>query len=327
MVCAPRDPPRNARRPRTNPQGAVNRDRGARRQTDATFTRYTWAVEAGDGIATAGHQPGAGVAQEARQGDVDGWGLGEAMMNVLDLFSGSGGFSLGLERAGGFSTVAFCEIEPAACRVLKRHWPEVPCYDDIKTLTASRLASDGIFPDCIVGGFPCTDVSVAGKGAGLGGTQSGLWFEFLRLIGEIRPQYVIVENVAALLRRGIGDVLGGLAKIGFDAEWDCLPATFVGAPHNRDRLWLIAYPQRDQQSRQESCFGAIRRMGWVEQPVPWDRDWQDALRALRGMDDGVSRSVERTDMMRNAVVPQLVELIGRAIMTHATLTATQTVCA
>ncbi len=239
------------------------------------------------------------------------------MLTVLDLFSGSGGFSLGLERAGGFRTVAFCEVNPFARRVLAKHWPGVRCYEDVRLLSAERLSADEISVDVIAGGFPCQDISVAGKGAGLSGDQSGLWFEFLRLIGEIRPKYVIVENVANLLRRGFGDVLGGLAEAGYDAEWDCIPATFVGAPHNRDRLWLIAYPKRDKQSRQEPCFGQIGRMGRVEQPSPWDTDWQTALSALRGMDDGLSRSVDRTDLMRNAVVPQVVEMLGRAILEAA----------
>lgn len=235
-------------------------------------------------------------------------------LKVLDLFSGIGGFSLGLERTGGFETVAFCEIEPFPRRVLAKHWPGVPIYEDVRELTGARLAADGIEVDVIAGGFPCQDISLAGKGAGIGGKQSGLWFEFLRLIGEVRPMFVIVENVAVLLRRGLGDVLRGLAEAGYDAEWDCLPATFVGAPHNRDRVWIIAYPQRHEQPRQESCFWALGRMGRVEQPVSWDRYWEDTLASLRGMDDGLSRSVDRTDGLRNAVVPQIPELIGHAIL-------------
>lgn len=241
-------------------------------------------------------------------------------LRVLDLFSGIGGFSLGLERAKGygeytgFETVAFCEIEEFPRRVLAKHWPEVPCYRDVRELTAERLAADGIWPDVVTGGFPCQDLSLAGKGAGLGGEQSGLFFELLRVVDEVRPQYVIMENVSALLRRGMGEVLAGLAARGFDAEWDCLPASFVGAPHNRDRIWIVAYPQRDQQSRPKSCFGAIGRMGRVEQSVPWDRYWQDSLAELRGLDDGVSRWVDETDGYRNAVVPQIPELIGNAIL-------------
>jgi DNA (cytosine-5)-methyltransferase 1 len=168
-------------------------------------------------------------------------------MNVLDLFSGIGGFSLGLERAG-MRTVAFCEIEPYARRVLAKHWPDVPCYDDVRTLTADRLRADGISVDVICGGFPCQDISLAGKGAGIAeGTRSGLWSEYARLIGELRPSYVVVENVAALLSRGIDRVLGDLASIGYDAEWHCIPASAVGAPHRRDRLWIVAYPDQPGQ--------------------------------------------------------------------------------
>jgi DNA (cytosine-5)-methyltransferase 1 len=164
-------------------------------------------------------------------------------LRVLDLFSGIGGFSLGLERTGGFETVAFCEIEPFPRKVLAKHWPEVPIYDDVRTLTAQRLAADGIAVDVICGGFPCQDISTAGKGAGLAGERSGLWSEIARLVGELRPSYVIVENVSALLGRGLGTVLGDLAALGYDAEWHCIPASHVCAPHRRDRIWIVAYPR------------------------------------------------------------------------------------
>lgn len=182
-------------------------------------------------------------------------------LRVLDLFSGIGGFSLGLERTGGFETVAFCEIEPFPRKVLAKHWPGVPQYDDVRTLTADVLARDGIAVDVITGGFPCQDLSVAGKQRGMGeGTRSGLWSEIVRLIGELRPRYVIVENVAALLagpseKRGgwFGRVLGDLAECGYDAEWENIPAAALGAPHRRERVWLLAYPNsaRQQQGNQE----------------------------------------------------------------------------
>ena len=122
------------------------------------------------------------------------------MLKVLDLFSGIGGFSLGLERTGGFETVAFCEIDPFCRRVLAKHWPNVRQYEDVRELTAERLAADGIAVDVITGGFPCQDISVAGKKAGIvDGTRSGLWSEIARLTRDLRPQYVIVENVANLL--------------------------------------------------------------------------------------------------------------------------------
>src|SRR5580765_2230070 len=165
------------------------------------------------------------------------------MLSVLSLFSGIGAFDLGLERTNGFRTAAFCEIDPFCRRVLAKHWPGVPQYDDVRTLTAERLAADGIVPDVICGGFPCTDISVAGKGAGIEGEQSGLWSEFARLIGEIRPRYVLVENVSALLGRGMGRVLGDLSALRYDAEWDVISAADMGAPHRRERVWMVAYPE------------------------------------------------------------------------------------
>lgn len=167
-------------------------------------------------------------------------------MKVLDLFSGIGGFSLGLERAG-FETVAFCEPNPFCQAILKKHWPNVPVYEDVRELSADRLANDGIVFDAICGGFPCQDISVAGKGAGLAGARSGLWWEFHRLIAETRPKWVIAENVSALRSRGLGEVLGSLAALGYDAEWHCIPASAVGAPHRRDRIWIVAYPNGQQQ--------------------------------------------------------------------------------
>lgn len=165
------------------------------------------------------------------------------ILRVLDLFSGLGGFSLGLERTGGFHTAAFCEIEPFPRAVLKKHWPEVPCYEDVRSLTADRLRSDGLAKlDVICGGFPCQDISVSGRNAGLDGDRSGLWFEYARLIEEVRPAWVIIENVAALRARGLDRVLSSLSAIGYDAEWHCISAGAIGAPHQRDRVWILAYP-------------------------------------------------------------------------------------
>ncbi|MDY6960326.1 MAG: DNA cytosine methyltransferase [Pseudomonadota bacterium] len=293
-------------------------------------------------------------------------------MRVLDLFSGIGGFSLGLERAG-MRTVAFCEIEPFARRVLRKHWPEVPIYEDVRQLTADALRRDGIGVDLICGGFPCQDISFAGKGAGLAGERSGLWSEFARLIGELRPEFVIVENVAALLGRGLDRVLGDLATLGFDAEWHCIPAAAVGAPHRRDRVWIIAYPRGEQH---EAGGAAIRRPGaeGLQQAALADAERVRASQSARGecqermgpilgsealadayshnrygrrsdvqvgrvglqgeaghnghssraewltepdvgrVAHGVPARVDRLRGLGNAVVPQIPELIGRAIM-------------
>jgi len=257
-------------------------------------------------------------------------------LRVLDLFSGIGGFSLGLERTGGFETVAFCEIEPFPRRVLAKHWPEVPCYEDVRTLTGDTLARDGIGVDVITGGFPCQDLSVAGRRAGIGdGTRSGLWSEIVRLIGDLRPRYVIVENVANLLsgpseHRGgwFGRVLGDLAECGYDAEWENIPAAAVGLAHLRERVWLVAYsrqvkrlcpifagndaakrawgnaPERMPNGRRSQVGKKVPSLfgRWVDQPNP--------LRVAYGLSDWSHRLAA----CGNAVVPQIPELIGRAIL-------------
>lgn len=246
-------------------------------------------------------------------------------MNVLDLFSGIGGFSLGLERAG-MRTVAFCEIEPYARRVLSKHWPDVPCYDDIRTLTAARLAADGISVDAICGGFPCQDISPVGTRLGISGARSGLWREYARLVRELRPRYVIVENSADLLRRGIGDVLGDLADCGYDAEWSVFSACRMGAPHSRDRLFLVAYPDSERQKacgserdgNGPSAYGRRISPQYIHQAaLAIGRSIWAAPASEPTMDRvayGVPSRVDRLRCLGNSVVPQIPEIIGRAIM-------------
>jgi len=135
-------------------------------------------------------------------------------------------------------TAWFCSQNQFCQRVLAKHWPGVPCYPDVQEVTAGAVEP----VDVLCGGFPCQDISLAGKGAGLAGARSGLWSEFARLIGELEPRWVIVENVSALLGRGLSVVLADLSALGYDAEWDCIPACAVGAPHRRDRVWVVAYP-------------------------------------------------------------------------------------
>jgi DNA (cytosine-5)-methyltransferase 1 len=405
-------------------------------------------------------------------------------MNVLDLFSGIGGFSLGLERAG-MRTVAFCEINEYCGKVLRKHWPEVPICKNIRAMEAYRTAEgpgngfirarsftwrsgeaiqrqptvdvgrsasangnarprgsitaqehngnpqetaddpspisfarntdhkgtnssgvgsgqgvlrlqqsgngyrphrpsiarrpDGVIEpatavpslspsevtsgqkgglgdigpiDVICGGFPCTDISVAGKGLGITGPQSGLWSEYARIVGEVRPKYAIVENVAALLGRGIERVLGDLAALGFDAEWHCIPASAVGAPHRRDRVWIVAYPngsewrsergardhhgsnghaQRQQGSDrpEPSCEDVAHANGQRQQEQRGSvagiaclaklelSDWWLAEPDVGRVAHGVPARVDRLRALGNAVVPQIPEIIGRAIMSSA----------
>lgn len=241
-----------------------------------------------------------------------------ARLRVLDLFSGIGGFSLGLEATGGFETVGFCEIEPYCRAVLRKHWPDVWQHDDIRTLTPELVTEHCGRIDVICGGFPCQDISVAGDGAGITGERSGLWKEYARLIRGIRPRYAIVENVSALLARGLGAVLGDLAACGYDAEWDCIPAAAVGAPHVRDRVWIIAH---NREERAEGCgqttLSRLRSIPWgqnVRRAAEWaNRPDLSASGLCRGS-DGISARVERTGSLGNAVHPAIPELLGCAIL-------------
>lgn len=243
---------------------------------------------------------------------------------VLDLFSGIGGFSLGLERTGGFETVAFCEIDSFCRKVLRKHWPDVRIHKDICKLKSESYKN----VDVICGGFPCQDISLSNIDAqGLEGARSGLWYEYLRLIREIRPKYVIVENVAALLIRGLSSVLGGLAESGYDAEWDCLSASMFGAPHRRDRIFIIAYTDNrtalptmeigqaiDAETATKKAVlplrfvNDIRPKGWVSES------------GFRRVDVGASARMDeykhRARALGNCVVPQIAEWLGKRIMEH-----------
>lgn len=235
------------------------------------------------------------------------------MLTVGSLFAGIGGFDLGLERAG-MKVIWQSEIDPYASAVLRKHWPEVPNHGDIRDITAATVER----PDVLCGGFPCQDISVAGKGAGLAGDRSGLWFEYKRIIGELRPKFAAMENVSALLNRGLERVLGDLAEIGYDAEWDCLPVSSVGAPHQRDRVFILAYSREEREQRvisetpcwqpafswRENVRGLADLYGRSDLPAP----------IFRGTRDGVPNWMDRVGCLGNAIVPQIAEIIGRAIV-------------
>jgi DNA (cytosine-5)-methyltransferase 1 len=172
-------------------------------------------------------------------------------MTHLDLFSGIGGFSLAAESVG-FKTIGFSEIDPYASSILKKHWPGVPNFGDIRNITGGGIGHVTI----ITGGFPCQPFSVAGKK--LGDTDSRhLWPELCRIVSEVRPKWCLFENVPGLLSndagRIFGNVLRDLAQIGYDAIWNCVPASSVGANHQRDRVWIVAHPRHDAGSTEQEC--------------------------------------------------------------------------
>ncbi len=230
-------------------------------------------------------------------------------MKVLDLFSGIGGFSLGLESTGGFQTAQFVEINPFCQKILAKHWPDVPIHDDIKSFKSARQAYN-----VITGGFPCQDISISGKKAGIYGERSGLWWDMRRLIAYTEPEYVIIENVSNLRSNGLEQVLTSLWEIGYDSEWHCIPATYVGAWHKRDRIWILAYPnvERSQRYREEpilrqSHLSVQLQRGFEE----WPGRRNLPLSTVHHCTDGVS---ERLAALGNSIVPQIAEVIGYAIL-------------
>jgi DNA (cytosine-5)-methyltransferase 1 len=161
-------------------------------------------------------------------------------LRLLDAFAGIGGFSLAAHTLGTFTTTQFIEQNPYCQSILAKHWPDVPIHDDIRTFTASP----GTF-DVITAGFPCQDLSTAGKQLGFAGNRSVLFYEVIRLLRDIRPKFLVLENVANLVTHADGqtfqEVLYSLAKAGYDAEWAVIPASDVGACHLRKRWWCVAY--------------------------------------------------------------------------------------
>jgi DNA (cytosine-5)-methyltransferase 1 len=258
-------------------------------------------------------------------------------LRLLDTFSGIGGFSLAARWLGGFETVQFVEVDPFCRRILKQHWPGVPIHQDICNLRPKQG-----FADAIVGGFPCQDISVAGKQRGIkDGTRSGLFYELMRVICLVRPRYVVLENVAAIVNEGLDTVLGALAEAGYDCEWACIKASDVGACHQRDRWWCVAYsshsgtqaPRPEQQTAEaeqhrelvanamrKQCKGSRpqgqrqsdpQRTKW--QPVRSHQgpaispDWRTYVSepVLRRGNDGLSGRVDRLKALGNAVVPHV----------------------
>ena len=243
-------------------------------------------------------------------------------MRVLDLFSGIGGFSLGLERTGGFTTHLFCENNDYCRKILRDHWPSTFIWPDVTTITDTILQLGS--HDVICGGFPCQDISVAKpKGKGIEGSKSGLWRYFRDAIEKVRPHYAIIENVANLRLKGLTRILKDLWSLGYDAEWKIISAAQVGAPHRRERCWIVAYPQQKGLQGQWLPCGSEEE---VSQPLclygdpPTSNYWTETKPPLPGMDDGVPHGVDRVKITGNTLVPQIVQWIGERILEHASKT-------
>lgn len=258
---------------------------------------------------------------------------------------------MGLERAG-MTTVAFCEIDEHCRKVLRKHWPRTQIIEDIRQLNAPRdsvLMAENI--DVVCGGFPCQDISIGGSQKGvIHGERSSLWKEYKRLINEIRPKYVIIENVENLRKNGLGVILHDLYEISFDAEWHCITAASVGLLHQRDRIWIIAYPSSkrlDEHIGQERHLQTYQR--WENKTLHTEGEKcefeslqvckilprgkfdeirsslscgessvSEVRRVTHGIPVGLDerRRKQRIKQLGNAVVPIIPEIIGRAIMEY-----------
>lgn len=229
------------------------------------------------------------------------------------------------------------EIDKYCQRVLAKHWPAVTRYSDVRSVDWASVEP----VDVLAGGFPCQDVSLAGKGGGLAGARSGLWCEYQKAIDTIKPKYVLIENVAALRSRGLDQVLWALATLGYDAEWHCIPASAVGAPHQRDRLWVLAWRSEGwrcpayessnssrgeigdnahlsdtngigQQEQWESFTHDQRgKLGWVR--VEYSTWWSSEPAICRVV-DGFPGRVDQLKGLGNAIVPQIAEMFGWIII-------------
>lgn len=239
-------------------------------------------------------------------------------MNYLSLFSGIGGLDLGLDRAG-MTCVGQVEIDPFCQRVLAKHWPEVPRHDDVRTAVDWWRSKPRPRVDVVAGGFPCQPVSTAGDRLAQDDPR-WLWPALASVLRALRPRYVVLENVIGLFTAGFDHVLGDLAGLGFDAEWGVLSACAVGAPHSRERVFIVAHtageprrPAGDGPARAvpEAAGERRPRLAFAE---PCDSGWWDTEPGVDRVAHGVPAGVDRRRALGNAVVPQVAEYVGRLVM-------------
>jgi len=263
------------------------------------------------------------------------------MIYYLDLFAGIGGFALGAYWAGWrFEKHYLSEVDPYCVKLYQIRFPEAIFLGDIRKIDTSTLPTGQWI---ITGGFPCQDISIAGKGKGIEGEKSGLWFEMWRIIRDLRPQYAIIENVGAITFRGLDRVLGSLAEIGYDAEWQDIRASDVGAPHKRERIWIVAYPTeqrgwentrtafegtQEKNHKQSQCsiknVANTTKQG-LEREISKRklREWHKGLFTkcpgwflepdVGRLAHGVPHRVDRLKALGNSIVPQIAELLFRQI--------------
>jgi DNA (cytosine-5)-methyltransferase 1 len=259
-------------------------------------------------------------------------------MKFISLFSGIGGFDLGFERAG-MECVAQVEIDDFCHKVLAKHWPDVPKFKDVRNVGKHNLPA----ADVIVGGFPCQPHSYAGKRRGKADDRN-LWPEYLRVIEELRPRFVIGENVPGIITTMLDEILSDLERVGYACETFVIPAGAFNAPHWRDRVWIIAYTDSSGLLQGQFTINANERQEHAQCNAPaihfdatnaectrlqgseriqesirpaagsWEQNWLEVAARLCRVDDGISRRVDRLRSLGNAVVPQVAEFIGRAIM-------------
>jgi DNA (cytosine-5)-methyltransferase 1 len=256
-------------------------------------------------------------------------------MKVLSLFSGGGLGDYGLELAG-FEIVGQVEIDEYCQKILALRWPDVPKWRDVRSVTGAEVKERCGAIDMVSGGFPCTDISLAGKGVGISGERSGLWSEMFRIICEIKPRYVLVENVTAIIsqRGGLGVVLRDLSSIGFNAEWLTFRASDVGAPHHRDRFWCVAHTHSDRLFH-SMPYGRFEKGTWGKKTF-WSHYWNEVRSGYTGHEpiqsmeetkrkaldqpwllrvaDGPTTTLDRLKLLGNGQVVQVVQWIGERIM-------------
>lgn len=241
-------------------------------------------------------------------------------MNFISLFSGIGGLDLGLERTG-MKCIAQVEIDEFCQKILNKHWPDVQKFRDIRDVKKEDFKKPA---SLICGGFPCQDVSHAGKRLGLDGERSILWKEYFRLICEIEPRWIVAENVIGLLSANNGEffgtVLRDLARTGYYVQWRVLQASKFHAPHSRKRVIVIAH---SNQIRQGDIFSNIAWIQTKEKPQLWDAFRTDGrevfvetARRVLGDYDGFPFKLDRLGALGNAVVPQVAEFVGHCIMNY-----------